>query len=363
MARTIYKILILLLLPLSWLLNKLYTSNPTAWEAFYSMGINKKWIESLSRFFGLFPFSVFELSIYITVIALLYYVLATLIKCFKEKTHPFKFLFNRLLSLACFFAIMVFVFTTFWGLNYNRPHFSNTYGLTPKPYTSDELGAFYSYLLKEAASIRETLPKDANGDVMLLGDTKDVLSRAHLGFEVAGKGFPSLTGNYGRPKTIQASKALTRTGITGIYSPFTGEPNINTHIPLVTLPSTACHELAHQRGYGFESECNFIAYITALSHPDADFKYSGLIMAISYTSNALATVNLDLLKTINTEMDSGVYQDLVGINTFWNTYNSTLSEVSEKINDTYLKSNGVASGTASYGEMVDLILALYDKYN
>ncbi|MGL5676740.1 MAG: DUF3810 domain-containing protein [Cellulosilyticaceae bacterium] len=363
MNKTKLKLLLLLLFPLAILLNYLYTLAPDTWESFYSLGINKWFIMGLSHVTGILPFSLFEFGIYGGVLWLLGYTFYTLYKLIKNFRKGFAIVGQYLLTLASLAAVGIFVFMSFWALNYKRPHFSEKYGIVAGEYTSDELAALYQHLLNKATRTRHQLPEDADGLMVPYGDYKDIFNRAQAGFDQAGLEFTSLKGSYGNAKPILASEPLNYTGITGIYSPFTGEPNVNISVPAVTLPSTTCHEMAHQRGYGFENECNFIAYITCLSHPDLDFQYSGLIMALSYTSNALATADYDALVRINSQMDPKVYADLASINTFWDQYEGDVQEVSEKVNNAYLQSNGVASGTASYGEMVNLLLALYDKYH
>ncbi len=229
--------------------------------------------------------------------------------------------------------------------------------------TPEQLGELYSYLLDQAGKIREELPEDENGNAIPYGDHQDIFRRAQAGYDIAGQAFEALNGHYGKAKAVFASPLKNYTGITGIYSPFTGEPNINIAVPPITIPSTTCHEMAHQRGYGFESECNFIAYITSMANPDLDFQYSAYIMAISYTSNALAQADREILLSINATMSDKVYKDLVNINEFWDSYKGGVKETAEQINNAYLQSNGVESGTESYGEMVNLLLALYDKYH
>ena len=50
-------------------------------------------------------------------------------------------------------------------------------------------------------------------------------------------------------------------------------------------------------------------------------------------------------------------KDLLDHNAYWDTYRGTISEVSDKMNDMYLKANAQETGTKSYGRMVDLLLA------
>ncbi|MGL4362127.1 MAG: DUF3810 domain-containing protein [Cellulosilyticaceae bacterium] len=359
------KMILILLLPLAILLNKLYLFYPETWEKFYSLGINKYLIQLSSISLNIFPFSVVEILLYICIFTLIIFTLFTFYKilCAIPKwKQSFIILFNYLLTMFSLTCLIIFIFVTFWGLNYNRPPFSTQYGLEVGNYSPEDLGKLYSHLLDEASSIRSKLPETPNGLMTPYGDYKDIFDRAEKGFEVISKEFPSLKGFYGKAKPLLSSKILSYTGITGIYSPFTGEPNININVPLLTLPSTTCHEMAHQRGYAFENECNFISFIACMSNPDLDFQYSGLILAISYTSNALARIDITKLKELNTDMNPKVFGDLESINLFWDKYQGEIQEVATAINDTYLKSNGVASGTANYGEVVNLLLALYDKY-
>ena len=361
--RTRTKLLTLLLIPIALLVSYLYGLSPETWERFYSLGINKWMIQILSSISGIFPFSLFEWAIYAGIIGFVVYTLYTLFYIFTHLNQGFKILLTFLLNLSSIISILFFIFIVFWGANYKRPHFSEKYGIVMADYTPTQLGDLYSYLLDEAIKIRVQLPEDENGNAIPLGDYKDIFERAQLGYDRAGQEFPVLNGNYGKAKAVLASPLMNHTGITGIYSPFTGEPNVNIAVPAITIPATTCHEMAHQRGYGFESECNFIAYITALSHPDPDFQYSAYIMAISYTSNALAAADRDLLLSINATMPEEIYKDLVSINEFWDRYDSDVKQVAEQVNNAYLQSNGVEAGTESYGEMVNLLLALYDKYH
>lgn len=357
------KCLTLLLIPLALLVSYLYGLFPKGWERFYSLGINKWFIQILSTLTGIFPFSLFEWGIYVGIVSFVGYTLYTLFNIFTHLNIGLKILLNYILNLGVVASILFFIFIVGWAANYKRPHFSEKYGIVMADYTPEQLGDFYRYLVENASKIREQLPEDENGNAIPYGDYKDIFKRAQAGYTQTGIAFESLKGHYGRAKAVLASPLMNYTGITGIYSPFTGEPNINIAAPPITIPSTTCHEMAHQRGYGFESECNFIAYITCMANPDLDFQYSAYIMAISYTSNALAQADRQLLLNINATMSDKVYGDLVSINNFWDSYKSGVKETAEHINNAYLQSNGVESGTASYGEMVNLLLALYDKYH
>ena len=65
-------------------------------------------------------------------------------------------------------------------------------------------------------------------------------------------------------KPVMLSELMSYTHITGVYSFFTGEANINVAFPDYTIPYTAAHELAHQRGIAREDEANFVAFLVCM---------------------------------------------------------------------------------------------------
>ncbi len=360
---TIYKLLVLLLIPLSLFLVRLYAANPTGWEKYYSLSFNKIIIQLLSLTFGIFPFSVFELLVALFAIFFVVYFFYSIYNAIKEGKKFYIVLGTYVLNIAVIAAILFTSFQVLWGLNYKRPQFGFNQGLVVTEYTTEELGELYSYLLTQAAKVREDLPVDENGIMQAYGDYRDIFSRAQLGYDQLTDEFYELEGNYGQAKPFYASELLNHTFITGMYSPFTAEPNVNVAIPDMYIPSTTCHEMAHQRGYGFEDQCNFIAYITSIAHPDSDFQYSGYLLGIAYVSNALAASDFDLLIQINQDvMTDEIRADLDYGNAFWDQYRGQIQEAADNVNNTFLQANGVKSGTQSYGQVVDLLLAYYDKY-
>lgn len=154
---------------------------------------------------------------------------------------------------------------------------------------------------------------------------------------------------------------MSYTGITGIYIPYTGEANVNINSTDFMLPSTVAHEMAHQRGFAREDEANYIAYLTCSMHPDRDFQYSGVMLALIYSMNALAENDIEAYKVLRSKYSEGVKNDLRYDAEFWAKYEGKTQEISNNVNNTYLKSNGQKDGVQSYGRMVDLLIAEYKE--
>lgn len=160
-------------------------------------------------------------------------------------------------------------------------------------------------------------------------------------------------------KPVMLSGLMSYTHITGVYSFFTGEANINVAFPDYTLPYTAAHELAHQRGIAREDEANFMAFLVCMESEDAYIRYSAYLNLYEYVSNALYSADSELFREVHTTLCREVKGEMVAYSMFYEKYrDSVASEVSEVVNNTFLTMQGT-EGTRSYGMVVDLAVAYY----
>lgn len=167
----------------------------------------------------------------------------------------------------------------------------------------------------------------------------------------------------GRVKPVLISEAMSYMHITGVYSFFTGEANLNVNFPDYTLPFTAAHEMAHQRGIAREDEANFVAYLICISSEDPYIRYSGYLNMYEYVIGALASADGEIFRMVNAHLNTEVREEIRAYNQFFETYaDSTASKVSGSVNNSYLQSQGTP-GTKSYGMVVDLAVAYYKQAN
>lgn len=167
-----------------------------------------------------------------------------------------------------------------------------------------------------------------------------------------------------RLKPVMLSHAMSYTHITGVYSYFTGEANINVYFPSYTVVYTAAHELAHQRGIARENEANFVAFLVTEASDDPYVRYCGYLNLLEYVSNALYTADSEAYREVIGQLAPAVRGELRAYSDFFDEFrDSTAADVSDAVNDTYLKLNGSEAGTASYGLVVDLAVAYFTKSN
>ena len=162
-----------------------------------------------------------------------------------------------------------------------------------------------------------------------------------------------------RVKPVLVSEVMSYMHITGVYSFFTGEANINVNFPDYTIPYTAAHELAHQRGIAREDEANFVAFLVCIGSDDPYIRYCGYLNAYEYVANALWRADKELYYKAVAHLNAEVKAEMTAYNRFYDKYKeSTVSQVSGTINNSYLQSQGTP-GVKSYGMVVDLTVAYY----
>ncbi len=163
----------------------------------------------------------------------------------------------------------------------------------------------------------------------------------------------------GRVKPVLLSEGMSYLHITGVYTFFTGEANINVAFPDYTVPFTAAHEMAHQRGIAREDEANFIAFLVCISSDDPYIRYSGYMNMYEYVASALSSSDREKFTQSYQELALPVRTEMAAYGEFFEKYHhSAASQVSGVVNDTFLQSQGTP-GTQSYGMVVELAVAYY----
>lgn len=348
------KFILFLLGPLGWLA-AFSASSKSQWvEEYYSEGIYRFIISLLSIASAQAAFSIAEILVFIILIVVIGMFAYAVLNILRGKTY---LILREVKLLTLLFSVGYFLFVFLWGLNYYRQPFNEIAGLEIKQGSEEEVIALSKELIQEANFLRKDLSENENG-IMSLGKEKlDILTEASEGFAGAAVKYKQLDGEYGQAKPVYFSKVLSYMGITGVYFPFTGEANINRDIPDSMIPSTACHEMAHQRGFAKEDEANYIAYLACMANQDQRYQYSGIILALSYSMNALNEQNPGMASQLRNQYCPGLNRDLTELTEYWQKHEGIMERWSTKMNDKYLKSNRQQEGVISYGKVVDLLLA------
>lgn len=311
----------------------------------YAVHIYPLWVGTLGRVCSMVPFSVVEVGIYLAVLLLAAGIVAVILR----KLSPVRAAGILLRVIIAGF----FLFTLNCGINYQRTTFSERAGFQIQEFTEEELVDLCEFLVGEINEAAQEIDLDKDGHYLL---AENPAKEARLAMQAAAQEYPELGGYYPKAKPVFSTWYLSWQLLQGVYSPFTVEANYNRGMPDVDIPSTICHELSHLKGFMREDEANFIAYLACRASDSAGFRYSGSVLAFIYSGNALYAQDTEAYRLVWSGLCDQAVADLMDHNTYWAAYRGTVAEISDKMNDAYLKANSQSDGTQSYGRMVDLLL-------
>lgn len=265
--------------------------------------------------------------------------------------------FVAILLAVLSMALSMFVFT--FATGYHGTSLDKKLELDQKEVSAEELYHTALLLAEQVNLERESMMYGQDNFSVMpysLSEMNDKLLIAYDGF-CAEHAFIDHYNT--RLKPVMLSELMNYTHITGVYSYFTGEANIDVAFPDYTIPYTAAHELAHQRGIAKEDEANMVAFLVCINSDDAYIRYSAYLNMYEYVANALYVASPELYNDARSTLDPQVRREMVAYNSFFAKYqNSAAGSVSGAVNDTFLKFQGT-EGTASYGMVVDLTVAYY----
>ena len=352
-----------ILIPLSFIL-VLSARLSSGWvEHFFVPFIYRPLHYAIGTLVSLVPFSVTEVLFLATVGLSLWYITRLIIRIVKSKSAWKHHLYKAFVNFVCVLSIALFAFEICMGLNYYRYTAAHYLDLDVKERSVEELYDVCVLLVEDMNVSRAKMQKNKDGIAVLSDDSRAQTGKSAMeAFEKMSKDYTFLKGAKIRNKPLLSSKLFSMALTTGLYFPYTFESNINVDVPEHTIPATMCHELSHSRGFMREDEANFLGYLACTYSDRADFNYSGAVMAFNYCFNRLYEEDITLAKKVANMCDSGIIDDIVFEDEYWEKYIDTpVAEATDKVYSGYLQSNGQQSGTKSYGEMVDLLLAYYAK--
>ena len=258
------------------------------------------------------------------------------------------------------FSLLLSMFVFGFGTGYRTTTLDRRLDLAPTEVNAETLEATAERLVTELNALAPSVTYGEDGFSEMPYDLSGLNDKLLAAYLPVCEKYDFVQKLNSRVKPVLASKAMSYTHTTGVYAYFTGEANLNMHFPDYTLPYTAAHELAHQRGIARENEANFVAFLVCVGSEDDYLRYSAYLNLYEYVANALWRADRDRYRAVLATLDERVVGELRAYSAFFETYrNSRASEVSDAVNDAYLKLNGSEAGSESYGLVVELAVAYY----
>ncbi len=308
---------------------------------------------------GWIPFSLAEMLILALPLIFVLLLRVALTRYSGSWREVLRYCAGLLALLLCFYILFVWGF----GTGYHASTVEEKLGLDRQPVSAAELEETARYLVARIDIEHDDITYRPDGFSVMPYSHSEMNDHLLDAYDTVCDRYPFVQRLRSRIKQVILSEPWTYTHIAGVYTYFTGESNLNMNFPDYTLPYTAAHELAHQRGVAREDEANFMAFLVCIESADPYIRYSGYLNLYEYVASALYSADPDRYFAVLDTIDEDMRGELIAYSAFFDQYRETVvSEVSGAINDTYLKLQGT-EGEKSYGRVVDLAVAWYQSLN
>ena len=325
------------------LIRAAFTLFPKACEILYGQMIfpSLRWIFDYT--IGLLPFPLFYLFFAFAIYSLFKGLM-------RMKNLRYRF-WNRILSILNFWGWILATFYFIWGFNYQRPELHEKLGLVN--FTLKEKGL--QRMLNNSLEAFEMI----NYEELQFG--LDVNEEWLDEIRILQHEFLGSTGTYctgsAKVKRLYPEGVFRKIGISGMYLPWTGQGNVDASLSNFEYPFIAAHEMSHAHGVTNEGEASFAAYATCIKSKNEIVKYSAELYLLRNILFELKMRDEDLFYNAMERLPGKIKFDLQKIRENMQRFPDIFPEISDAVNDTFLKAQGIESGSSSYGELLELVYA------
>ncbi len=307
---------------------------------------------------SVFPFSLAETLVLSSPVILVCLIVHSVKSAKRGNKRLIRFVCGMLSILILVYSVFVFNF----GVSYRTDTLDKRLGITREKVSGDELYETISIVIEKLnALVDDVIIVQGKGSVRPYSH-KETVRLCTESYEKLSEGYGFIQKLKAPVKEIMLSDIMTYTHISGVYTFFTGEANLNTNYPYFVNVYTTAHEMAHQRGIARENEANFIAYLVCINSDDTFMQYSGYLNMYEYLISALYKASPTMYAKAVKSLDYRVRYDLNCYSEFFDKYrDNTAADVSDAVNNKYLEIQGTVEGSKSYGMVVDLAVAYYKQ--
>lgn len=333
-----------------------------AWCDFYADRLFSFGINTYGRWMGLFPFSVGSVLILVAIVLFLLEIVSAILLLFfrkRERYRNFVRKYSRGFLVFCLLAAWLIVMncSALYGCSK-----LNVKGNRDKEYGPEQMRILRDHIVQKCNLLSGKMERDQDGNVV----AGDLTSAVKTAMEQLSDTYPRLAGFYPDPKPIPSSFLMYQAGYDGVYFPFTLEANYNTYISDIRYPHVISHELAHLKGYIYEDEADFIAYLACVGSGDERLQYAGYLAVLDPVEQDYRQGVMEGAQASDTEVQKVVWNDAPSYTSGTREMleekegildDGTMESVGEAITETYLE---YYNASPNYAEVTKLLLAYYD---
>jgi hypothetical protein len=250
-------------------------------------------------------------------------------------------------------SALYLIFLAAWGLNYRRVPLVDKLAFDESRVSPDAALELGMVAVREANALFERahviLQARAEGGSGIEPTLAAAFARAQIDLGATRLAVAA------RPKATLFDLYLQRAGVSGMTDPIFLETLVAGDLLPIERPFVVAHEWGHLAGINDEGEANFAGWLTCV-HGSAADQYSGWLFLITELSAAARDADRQAMMTA---LGPGPREDLRAIaRRIQQHVSPRVSAAGWRAYNQYLKANRVERGTASYAEVVKLVLGV-----
>lgn len=349
-------LLVLLLLVILLETLKFY---PELIEHYYSTGLYPPMSLLLRRFTALLPFSLGDTLVGLTIIYLIYRLIKAVHNLAKKGKAAWRITAAAWRKTATLMLAVWVGFYALWGLNYYRLGSQYQLQIVPDAYTNSDLDTLLQ--------VFERKIQDICADSLLIEqqktrDRRTIGSDCVEAYKKAAAEYPFLQYQNLSLKSMLLGPLQSYTGYGGYIFPFTGEAHVNFYVPPINLHFTTCHEMAHQLGYGTESEANLIGFLACRRGTKKVMQYSAYSNMQWYALVEMGNRDSTLARRYYLSQPALLKKDRLENARFAEIHQNPAQPLINWIYEKILQGNNQPEGLQSYNYVVAWLIAYGKKY-
>lgn len=307
---------------------------------------------SMTWVFGKIPFSVGDVFYVVAGLFILYKIFIIV----KSKQNRWKNLTVGVLKTSTLF---LFIFNLCWGFNNYRTPLHQKMKLETT-YSLQDLEHLTVLLTHRALQLQEQLTQNPAQKVIVANEPMHFYAQALKGYQNTSLIFQLPLSTLSPVKSSLFSIPLTQMGFSGYFNPFTHEAQINSNIPVLSMPVTIAHEMAHKAGIASESEANFIAFMVMYHQEHIAYQYAATLYALRYCLKQWELIDPQKSEEFRAGVSLGIRTNLEETDAFWREHKNITTSAFKIIYGNFLKLNHQKEGMKSYNRFVDILIN-YEK--
>lgn len=305
---------------------------------------------ALSWLVSWIPFSLEELVVVVAVVLLILIIVSGHVRRESLKNICF-----RSLELVLWVYVWFYIG---WGCNYYRESIYSRCDVERQEYDDAVFREFLSDYSNDLNCAFEVLPDDS-----LVIDQSKLETDVKSGFSAVSKSYGLASPRrWQHPKLLLFNDLYSSVGVLGFVGPFFCETQMNADLLPDQLPFVYAHEYSHLLGVSSEDEANFWGYVICTGSDIPQVRYSGYYSILPYVLvNASRVLSEEEYRSFVSSVNPEIIAQYNSQREYWNDkYSKTLGRIQSATYNAFLKGNKVSSGTASYLEVIDMIISFKD---